>query len=70
MPNGATRQLAAYVATTPTDHFPDDVMDRAKYFVLDYLGVALRGSHTASSAAIQTFIDGFAPGNATIVALL
>ncbi|MEE9147397.1 MAG: MmgE/PrpD family protein [Candidatus Tectomicrobia bacterium] len=67
MPNGATRQLAAYVATTPTDHFPDDVMDRAKYFVLDYLGVALRGSHTASSAAIQTFIDGFAPGNATIV---
>src|SRR5256886_9871547 len=43
-------------------------MDRAKYFVLDYLGVALRGSRVDSSAAVQAFVDCFAPpGTATII---
>jgi 2-methylcitrate dehydratase PrpD len=47
---------------------PDEVVDRAKYFVLDYLGVALRGSLVDSSAAVRAFVDRFAPpGHATII---
>ena len=40
----ATQQLAEFVASTSLSSMPDEVVDRAKYFVLDYLGVALRGS--------------------------
>ena len=68
MTHNATRQLAEFVASTPLSHIPDAVMDRAKYFVLDYLGVALRGSRVDSSAAVQAFVDRFAPpGTATII---
>src|SRR2546428_6999723 len=68
MTRNATRQLADFVAWTPLYHIPDAVMDRAKYFVLDYLGVALRGSRVDSSAAAQVFVDRFAPpGTATII---
>lgn len=68
MTHNATRQLAEFVASTPLSHIPDAVIDRAKYFVLDYLGVALRGSRVDSSAAVQAFVDRFAPpGTATII---
>src|SRR5438093_1247871 len=68
MTYNATRQLAEFVASTLLSHIPDAVMDRAKYFVLDYLGVALRGSRVDSSAAVQAFVDRFAqPGTATII---
>ena len=68
MTHNATRQLAEFVASTPLSHIPYAVMDRAKYFVLDYLGVALRGSRVDSSAAVQAFVDCFAPpGTATII---
>src|SRR2546426_12627633 len=68
MTYNATRQLAEFVASTLLSHIPDAVMDRAKYFVLDYLGVALRGSRVDSSAAAQAFVDRFAPpGTATII---
>src|SRR2546429_9854012 len=68
MTYNATRQLAEFVASTLLSHIPDAVMDRAKYFVLDYLGVALRGSRVDSSAAVQVFVDCFAPpGTATIL---
>ena len=63
-----TRQLAEFVASTLLSHIPDAVMDQAKYFVLDYLGVALRGSRVDSSAAVQAFVGRFAPpGTATII---
>jgi 2-methylcitrate dehydratase PrpD len=68
MTHHATRQLAEFVASTSLSHMPDEVIDRAKYFVLDYLGVALRGSLVDSSAAVRAFADRFAPpGHATII---
>ena len=51
MTHHATRQLAEFVVSTSLSHMPGEVVDRAKYFVLDYLGVALRGSRVDSSAA-------------------
>jgi 2-methylcitrate dehydratase PrpD len=33
------------------------VLDRAKYFLLDYLGVAIRGSRTDSSQSVQRFLS-------------
>jgi hypothetical protein len=38
MTHHATRQLAEFVVSTSLSHLPDEVVDRAKYFVLDYLG--------------------------------
>ena len=66
MTHHATRQLAEFVVSTSLSHMPDEVVDRAKYFVLDYLGVALRGSLVDSSATVRAFVDRFAPpGHAT-----
>ena len=63
-----TQQLAEFVVSTPLSSMPEEVVDRAKYFVLDYLGVALRGSRVDSSATVQAFVDRFAPpGTATII---
>ena len=68
MTHHAARQLAEFVVSTSLSHMPEEVVDRAKYFVLDYLGVALRGSRVDSSAAMRAFVDHFAPlGNATII---
>jgi 2-methylcitrate dehydratase PrpD len=64
---GATRQLAAFVSSTPLERFPEAALDRARYFLLDYLGVALRGSRSDSSASVHAFVDGFAPGDATLI---
>ena len=68
MTHHVTQQLAEFVVSTSLSHMPDEVVDRAKYFVLDYLGVALRGSLVDSSAAMRAFVDHFAPpGHATII---
>src|SRR5262252_4496720 len=68
MTQQVTQQLAEFVVSTSLSHMPDEVVDRAKYFVLDYLGVALRGSLVDSSVAMRAFVDHFAPpGHATII---
>ena len=68
MTHHVTQQLAEFVVSTSLSHMPDEVVDRAKYFVLDYLGVALRGSRVDSSTTMRAFVDRFAPpGHATII---
>src|SRR5215831_17592885 len=68
MTHHVTQQLAEFVVSSSLAHMPDEVVDRAKYFVLDYLGVALRGSLVDSSAAMRAFVDHFAPpGHATVI---
>lgn len=68
MTHHATQQLAEFVASTPLASMPAEVVERAKYFVLDYLGVALHGSLVDSSATVRAFVDRFAPpGHATII---
>ena len=51
--DGLTRKLANFYAALDYEDLPPQVVDRAKYFCLDYLGVAVRGSMTLSSTAMQ-----------------
>ena len=44
-----TQHLAAFCTRLDYDRLPAEVVDRAKYFFLDYLGVAVRGSLSESS---------------------
>lgn len=46
-----------------------DVVDRVKYFLLDYIGVAARGSLSDSSAPVHRFIleTDHAPGGAVVI---
>jgi len=37
MTHHATRQLAEFVVSTSLSHMPGEVVDRAKYFVLDHV---------------------------------
>ncbi|MCF8107863.1 MAG: MmgE/PrpD family protein [Desulfohalobiaceae bacterium] len=41
--------------------FSEDVVDRVKYLLLDYIGVALRGSRTESSQAARKGLQGMQP---------
>ena len=47
-----TRQLAAFCHGLDFHQLPPEVVDRAKYFFLDYLGVAVRGSLSESSQPV------------------
>jgi 2-methylcitrate dehydratase PrpD len=47
-----TRQLASFCHNLRYDNLPPEVVDRAKYFFLDYLAVAVRGSLSDSSAPL------------------
>ena len=47
---------------------PAEVLDRARYFLLDYLACAIRGSREESSAAVQRMIQRMgANGCATVI---
>jgi 2-methylcitrate dehydratase PrpD len=47
-----TRHLASFCHNLRYDDLPAEVVDRAKYFFLDYLGVAVRGSLSDSSQPV------------------
>lgn len=49
---GLSQGLASFVGTLTFEDLPPEVVDRAKYFCLDLLGVALRGSTTPSAQAV------------------
>ena len=51
--DGLTHVLANFYATLDYENLSPQIVDRAKYFCLDYLSVAVRGSQTPSSAAMQ-----------------
>ena len=55
---GLTRKLADFYANLDYEALSPEVVDRAKYFCLDYLSVAIRGSITPSSAAMQRVVQG------------
>lgn len=48
-----SRQMIKNCIELTFDTLNSDVLDRVKYFLLDYLGVAARGSRTESSLALQ-----------------
>jgi 2-methylcitrate dehydratase PrpD len=63
-----TRQLAAFCHNLRYDTLPPEVIDRAKYFFLDYLGVAVRGSLSDSSQPLYRMTASLsAPGMGTVL---
>jgi len=52
-----TRELVEFLAALDGARVPVEVFDRARYFLLDYLGVAMRGSLAESSAPIYKMIE-------------
>jgi 2-methylcitrate dehydratase PrpD len=63
-----TRTLVEFLAALKPADLPANVFDRARYLLLDYLGVAIRGSCAESSAPVYRMIERIgAPGGATVI---
>ncbi len=62
---GLTSRLASFYSQLDYEQLPPEVVDRAKYFCLDYLGVAIRGSITPSAV---TMVDALGRLNSPAVA--
>ena len=63
-----TRELVSFLHPLQASDLPADVLDRARYFLLDYLGCAIRGSREDSSAAVQRMVQRIgANGCATVI---
>jgi 2-methylcitrate dehydratase PrpD len=63
-----TRELVEFLAALDAAKLPPEVFGRTRYFLLDYLGVAIRGSLAESSAPVYAMIDRIgARGSATII---
>jgi len=53
---GITQELAKYCHGLKFRQLPEEVVDRAKYFFLDFIGVACRGSQEDSSRSVYRFV--------------
>ena len=63
-----TQHLAAFCTRLDYDSLPAEVVDRAKYFFLDYLGVAVRGSLSDSSQPLYRMAGSLAStGQGTVL---
>lgn len=51
-----TKKLAKFCAELRFDELPPEVVDRAKYFAVDFTGVAARGSLEASTKSMYRFV--------------
>ena len=60
---GLTQELAKYCSGLKFKQLPDEVIDRVKYFFLDFIGVACRGSLEASSRSMYRFVREVGNGN-------
>lgn len=58
-----TKELVKFCSALKFDDLPLDVVDRAKYYALDFLGVIIRGSQEESSKAMYRFIKGLGIAN-------
>lgn len=64
---GITQDLASYCGGLKYRHLPQDVIDRVKYFFLDFIGVTLRGSTADSSRSIYRFVREMGRGDGVII---
>jgi 2-methylcitrate dehydratase PrpD len=64
---GITQDLANYCGELTFSRLPDEVVDRAKYFFLDFIGVACRGSGADSSKSMYRFVREMGKGNGVII---
>ncbi len=63
-----TRELVEFLRTLQPRDLPAEVFDRTRYLLLDYLGVALRGSSAESSAPAYRMIERWkAAGCSTVI---
>src|SRR5437868_2139341 len=63
-----TRELVDFLHELTPESLSADVLDRARYFLLDYLAVAIRGSREESSQAVQRMVHRMgANGCATVI---
>ncbi len=63
-----TRELASFGSSLSYEKLPPEVQDRARYFFLDYLGVAVRGSLSESSQPLYRLAAELQPqGLATVL---
>ncbi len=63
-----TQELVDFLHALRAEALPADVLDRARYFLLDYLAVAIRGSTEGSARAVQRMVvKTGAAGNSTIL---
>ena len=63
-----TRELVDFLHGLTAQKLPADVLDRARYFLLDYLAVSIRGSQEESSHAVQRMVQRMgANGCATVI---
>ncbi len=63
-----TRELVEFLHGLGPKDLPAEVLDRARYFLVDYLAVALRGSREESAKAVQRMAGRIgANGCATVI---
>jgi 2-methylcitrate dehydratase PrpD len=63
-----TRELVGYLSSLQDPDIGPDVFERARYLLLDYLGVAIRGSRAQSSAPVYKMIRRIdASGPSTVI---
>ena len=63
-----TCQLVHFLHQLMPETLPAEVMDRARYFFLDYLAGAIRGSQEESAKCVQRMIERIdAPGRASVL---
>lgn len=62
-----TVSLAKFVAGLSFDKLPPEVISKAKYTLLDYLGVTIGGSSADSSKPVQELAQQFGSGEATVL---
>src|SRR5580693_3663081 len=63
-----TRELVEFLHGISPDNLPANVLDRARYFLLDYLSVAVRGSLEESAQCVQRMVARTgAAGCATVI---
>jgi len=60
---GITQELAKYCSELKFRQLPEEVIDRVKYFFLDFIGVACRGSQEASSQSVYRFVSKMGHGH-------
>ena len=64
---GLTSTLASFYSDLEYEDLSPRVVDRAKYFCLDYLGVAIRGSIVPSSQAIHGAVKALSPNGDSVI---
>ena len=62
-----TRDLAKYCDELKFNKLPEEVVDRAKYFFLDFIGVACRGSRADSSKSMYRFVREMGKRNGVLI---